>query len=235
MASTEDIYLFKITDDALSPITFDAVTIEAEDGTAEYITTVSEPSITTFGVNSTTGKYTTGKDEYEVGSDIYATITASGSVVTPTLGTNVNVYVATTTDATNFPITEASVAESLANPSAPGKKITVTSINSDATTYFTAVPAKATEVPREDGGYISTSVNLTSEPSGWPTGYYTDERCITAASTYADGTYYQKWTDALKLTGVKNPYAPTYYVIEYIDGSSNKHYKVIKVITTPAP
>ena len=227
-------YLFKITDDALSPITFDAVTIEAEDGTAEYITTVSEPSITTFGVNSTTGKYTTGKDEYEVGSDIYATITKIGSVVTPTLGTNVNVYVATTSDA-NFPVTEASVAESLANPSAPGKKITVTSINSDATTYFTAVPAKATEVPREDGGYISTSVDLTSQPGGWPTGYYKDERCMTAApSEYANGTYYQKWTDALKLTGVKNPNTPTYYVIEFIDtsDSNKKYYKVIKVITT---
>ncbi len=227
-------YLFKITDDNLSPITFDAIEIVAEDGTAEYITTVSEPSITTFGVNSTTGKYTTGKDEYEVGSDIYATITKSGSVVTPTLGTNVNVYVATTSDA-NFPVTEASVAESLANPSAPGKKITVTSINSDATTYFTVVPAKATEVPREDGGYISTSVDLISQPGEWPTGYYKDERCMTAApSEYANGTYYRKWTDALKLTGVKNPNTPTYYVIEFIDtsDSNKKYYKVIKVITT---
>ena len=218
-------YLFKITDDDLTPITFDAITIEAEDGVAEYITIVNEPSITTFGVKSS--KYTTEKDEYEAGTDIYATITTSSGVVTPTLGTNVNVYVATTSDA-SFPVTEASVAESIANPGA-SPKVTCTKINDDATTYFTAAPANATEVPREDGGYISTSVDLNSEPSGWPTGYYTDERCTTAATTYSNGTYYQKWTDALKLTGVKNPNTPTYYVIEYIDGG-NKTYKVIKVV-----
>lgn len=219
-------YLFKITDDALYPITFDAVEVLSEDGVAEYITTVTEPSITTFGVKSS--KYTTGKDEYEAGTDIYVTITTSSGVVPPNLGTNVNVYVATTTDATNYPVTEASVAESIANPGA-SPKVTCTLINTDATTYFTAEPAKATEVPREDSGYISTSVDLSSQPVGWPTGYYTDERCTTAATTYSNGTYYQKWTDALKLTGVKNPNTPTYYVIEYIDGG-NKTYKVIKVV-----
>ena len=220
-------YLFKITDDGLNPITFDAAVIEDAVGNAEYITTVSEPSITTFGVTST-GVYSTGKDEYEVGTDIYATVTANGSVVTPSLGTNVNVYVATTNDA-NFQITEASVAESIAHSGA-SPKVTCTLINTNpGSNYFTAAPAKATEVPREDGGYISTSGDLTSQPEGWPTGYYTDERCTTAASTYANGTYYQKWTDALKLTGVKNPNNPTYYVIEYID-STNKTYKVIKVV-----
>ena len=221
-------YIFKITDDDLNPITFDAVVITNELGNAEYITTVTEPSITTFGVKS--GVYSTGKNEYEAGTDIYATVTANGSVVTPSLGTNVNVYVATTNDA-NFPITEASVAESIAHSTA-SPKVTCTLINDNSSTYFTAAPAKATEVPREDGGYISTSVNLTSQPVGWPTGYYTDERCTTAASTYANGTYYQKWTDALKLTGVKNPNNPTYYVIEYFDGT-NKTYKVIKVVTAP--
>ena len=67
-------YIFKITDDDLYPITFDAVEMISEDGKAEYITTVSEPSITTFGVNSSTGKYVTGGSEYAAGSDIYATI-----------------------------------------------------------------------------------------------------------------------------------------------------------------
>ena len=64
-------YLFKITDDDLYPITFDAVEIAGEDGAAEYITIVNEPSITTFGVKDS--KYTAEKNEYENGTDIYAT------------------------------------------------------------------------------------------------------------------------------------------------------------------
>lgn len=130
-------YIFKVSDntdgktklpegvnpgspEGLYPITFDAVEIVAEDGQAEYITTVSEPSITTFGVNSATGKYVTGGSEYAVGSDIYATFMEGSTVMTPTLGTSgaqhVNVYKVTTPDADNFPITEASVAEAIANP-----------------------------------------------------------------------------------------------------------------------
>ena len=142
-------YIFKITDDALYPITFDAIEVVDGDGVAEYITTVSNPSITTFGVKES--KYTAEKNEYEAGSDIYATIMDAGNVVNPTLGTNVNVYLATTTDATNFPITEASVAESLAELSTGTRKITCTPKNADATTSFTAAPAKVTTVPAEDG------------------------------------------------------------------------------------
>ena len=154
-------YLFKISDNTngqtgtggtpagLYPITFDAVEVVAEDGQAEYITTVSEPSITTFGVKD--GKYSAGKAEYEEGSDIYATFMEGSEVKELNLGTNVNVYQATTTDATNFPITEASVAEAIAETSSGTKKITVTNINSDASTYFTAAPAKVTTVPGEDG------------------------------------------------------------------------------------
>lgn len=141
-------YIFKITDDNLYPITFDALEVVDEDGLAEYITTVTEPSITTFGVSG--GKYVTESNEYTSGSDIYATIMDGSNVIDPTLGTNVNVYLATTTDATNFPITEASVAESLAEI-AGAKKITTVLKNSDGTTSFTAAPVKVTTVPGEDG------------------------------------------------------------------------------------
>lgn len=147
-------YLFKLTDDDLHPITFDAAVIEAEDGTAEYITTVTEPSITTFGVKDS--KYSVDKNEYETGSDIYATIVAGGNVITPvTTGAsaNVKVYKATTTDATNFPITEASVAESIANPT--NNVITCTDVSTDASTNFTAAPAPVPTVPAEDGSTIT--------------------------------------------------------------------------------
>ena len=38
------------------------------------------------------------------------------------------------------------------------------------------------------------AVTLTSQPTGWPTGYYTDPECNTAATTYANDTYYVKYT-----------------------------------------
>ena len=96
-------YLFKITDDDLYPITFDAVTIEAEDGTAEYITTVTEPSITTYAK----GSAVTENGEYKAGEKVYAVVEDGSNLATLTAD-NMKLYEVTTTDATNFPITEAS-------------------------------------------------------------------------------------------------------------------------------
>ena len=78
-------YIFKISentngttgkpgsdDTGLTAISFDAVVLDDEvTGKQETITTVSDPSITTYGFKA--GKVTTGKDEYETGTDIYAT------------------------------------------------------------------------------------------------------------------------------------------------------------------
>ncbi len=156
-------YLFKISDNTngqsgqgvtgLYPITFDAVEVLAADGTAEYITTVSEPSITTLGYDATNKKFITGQNEYTTGCDIYATILDGSTVIEPTVGTNVNVYSVSTTNATTYPITEASVAESIAHPTS--NQITATNINTDATTYFTTAPAKVTTVPSEDGNTVT--------------------------------------------------------------------------------
>ena len=252
-------YLFKITDEELNPITFDAVVVETENGEAEYITTLSAPSITTLGVNSSTGKYVTGGSEYAAGSDIYASFVEGTAVKTPTLGTSgaqhVNIYAISTPNATSFPITEASVAEAIANPASasvdvytrsgtegsytytkvtdvttltsgttyykadaesktpdddgytptvavagthytPAPKLTVVNINSDESTYFTAVPSVVTTVPSEDGNTVTI--------------------------------------DAVKLTGVKATTGTTAIAIEYQasaawTGTYNKVYKVIKV------
>lgn len=164
-------YYFKISDNTdgstgggvtgLYPITFDAVTIEAEDGTAEYITTVSEPSITTFGVSG--GKYVTDNDEYPADCDIYAAFMEGSTLKTPVWGTgatgeNVKVYYVTTSDATNFPITPASVAEAVKENATGTKKITATEVTStNATTYFTAAPAPVEIVPGEDGVDITNT------------------------------------------------------------------------------
>lgn len=117
-------YLFKISDNTngqtgttgptgLYPITFDAVQVVAEDGNVEYITTVSEPSITTYAKASAV----TSNCDYKDNETIYAVVEQDNGSGVSTLQTlsasNMNLYKVTTTDATNFPITAASVAEAL--------------------------------------------------------------------------------------------------------------------------
>ena len=186
-------YLFKISNETngstgtpgtnpagLYPITFDAVIVEAEDGQAEYITTVSEPSITTFGVKDS--KYVTDKADYETGTDIYATFMEGSTLKTPTVGTNVKVYKVTCADETY--ITEAAVAEALGEtPTTPA--ITCTDVSTDATTNFTAAPAAVTTVPGEDGIDI-TSTHALKLTGVKVAGYYAIEYKASAAWT---GTY----------------------------------------------
>ena len=172
-------YLFKISDNTngstgqdvtgLYPITFDAVEMVNGDGKAEYITTVSEPSITTFGAiyNTTETKYTayqTGKNDYQLpGStdklDIYTTFMQGGTVLTPQLtgaakANFVTVYVvdykdgATEAEKAEKPITELSVANAIENT---GGLITATAILTAENDYFSTAPAPVSSVPAEDG------------------------------------------------------------------------------------
>ena len=239
-------YLFKITDDDLYPITFDAVEVIADDGKAEYITTVTEPSITTFGVNSTTGKYVTGGSEYAAGSDIYATIMDASAVKDFTLGSDVNVYLVTTSDATNFPITEASVAEALAEISTGTKKITYELKNSDGTTSFTAAPVEVEEVPGEDGVNITGThaLKLTGAKATTETTAYAIEYIKTAATyhtetvTIADqaaltaylatGKLYTNPAGTTEASATFNGEA-TYYRRTAVDNVGTYAYKVIRV------
>jgi len=92
-------YLFKISDktngvtnpdlgpEGLYPITFDAVVIESEDGVQETITTVSDPSITTYAE----GKVVTANNEYTTGIDIYISGVASNG----TTSSDIALYSAT--------------------------------------------------------------------------------------------------------------------------------------------
>ena len=161
-------YLFKITDSDLYPITFDAVEVVDENGLAEYITTVTRPSITTFGVvlnsSSEFQNYVTGKNDYKLpGStdklDIYATILQGSTVLTPQKDNDnkanyVKVYYVayngspSADEQTAHPITELSVANAIEHT---GGLITATDITADATTYFTTAPGKVDNVPAEDG------------------------------------------------------------------------------------
>ena len=153
-------YIFKISDntngktklpdgvnpgspEGLYPITFDAAVIVAEDGQAEYITTVSEPSITTFGVKA--GKYVHGGADYEVGSDIYATIVQNSAVEDPTG----KYRVLTVTPGA----TEAQVAETIAE-AAIGRLTGTPTVT--CTPYTTGVTV-VTTVPGEDGIDITST------------------------------------------------------------------------------
>lgn len=172
MANYKYTYLFKITDDDLNPITFDAVVVEAENGNAEYITTVTEPSITTFGVvvdnDDKFKNFVTEKNEYQIPGgedklDIYATFMQGVNVLTPQLTSSdkanyVTVYFvdyktgATDAEKAEKPITELSVANAIEHTSG---LITATAIQSENNIYFANdagdVPQPVTSVPAEDG------------------------------------------------------------------------------------
>ena len=251
-------YLFKISDNTngstgqgvvgLFPITFDAVEIAADDGKVEYITTVTEPSITTFGVvldNTDKFKnYVTGKDEYQLPGgtdklDIYATIMDGTSVLTPQLtGSNEANYVAVyavdyktgTSEAekTEHPITELSVANAIEHPDG---LITATHINSAENDYFATTPAAVTTVPSEDGR--TKDINALKLQGVKAAGKYAVEIVTYTEVTLTSGAdlngYYSVDSNGTYSKVTSGTYSSgTYY-------KQKKTYKVIKVVAAPAP
>lgn len=238
-------YLFKITDDDLYPITFDAVVVEAEDGTAEYITTVSEPSITTFGTVTSAGKitYVTGGNDYAAGTAVYATVMDGSSLATLD-ASHMQLYTVTTTDDTNFKITEASVAEALIEgptlnaaqataakiklptnpdltyqntvPAEDGTTITLDASNNKAATFTTATGTTYALVYIKTAATysVSGSTYASSEAFTAAGTLYTTEDCTTVATS----TYYGEHT------------GDTYYKRT---GVSNKGVYAIKIVTCP--
>lgn len=135
-------YIFKISDmtngstgvdgsgnvvTGLTPITLNAVVVDTEDGVQETITTVSDPSITTY----TKGKVVTANDEYTTGAVIYVIVNNGTSNETLTVGTNANLYTVTIEDGAAQNITEESVNNALENGVYDGtaKTYTVTDAN----------------------------------------------------------------------------------------------------------
>ena len=261
-------YLFKISDNTngytggntdpagLYPITFDAVEVVAEDGQAEYITTVSEPSITTFGVKDS--KYIVEENEYVAGSDIYATFMEGSEVKTPVLGGSgehrVNVYSVTSADDANFPVTEASVAEAIAENKSNAMNVDIYTY--DGTSTYTKVTDAATLAvgttyykadgdgiaPGETGytqtaaaadvDYVIVKIKATDITTA-TTPYFTAAPSVVTTVPGEDGININ--INAVKLTGVA---ADTYYAIEYEasaawTGTYKKVYKVIKVTAAP--
>lgn len=135
-------YIFKISDmtngstgvdgsgnvvTGLTPITLDAVVVDAEDGVQETITTVSNPSVTTYSK----GKVVTVNNEYTTGAVIYIVVNNGTSNETLTVGTNAKLYTVTIEDGAAQTITEESVNNALEKGDYDGtaKTYTVTDAN----------------------------------------------------------------------------------------------------------
>ena len=154
-------YIFKITDKSaeLYPITFDAVVETEQTGNQETITTMDgDTYITTIGARTTDNKTTivSGENEYKSGDVIYATVMENSSLATLSVeGTNGNIklYTVTTTDTTNYPITEASVAHALSQTEGTSTEVkyTAVTISADANLSKTA--------PAEDGSTVTLDAN----------------------------------------------------------------------------
>lgn len=160
-------YLFKISDNTngttgqvlgLSPITLDAVVNTGADGKQETITTVTNTSITTYQKGS---EYAT-TNEYKDGT-IYVVVFNGTAVQALTVGDggNAKLYTANVTldPGKEANITEASVANAIANPTgakdANDNPMSITSVATDATDKLAAI----TTIPADDAPH-GEAVNI---------------------------------------------------------------------------
>ena len=230
-------YLFKINDNDLYPITFDAVVIEAENGEVEYITTVSEPSITTYAK----GSKVTVNNEYDAGEKVYAVVEDGSSLATLSAD-NMKLYEVTTTDATNFPITEASVAEAIAE-----YPIMTAAEQANAKIKFTASSFNyGNTIIAEDGSEVTMGTNAVADFTTATGKTYAIEYIKTDATygndggkTYADATAFGAagtlYTDAAcnhEATSWADA-STTYYKKTHVTNVGKYAYKIVKVKVTP--
>ncbi len=209
-------YIFKISDKSsnLYPITFDAVVETDDNGNQETITTVTEPSITTFATRTTNGvtSVVTDGDEYQGDDVIYASVVDGNAAVELKADDNsTNIALYTVTPSGNATITEASVADAIAKKAANENwngNITVTKIN-------------ATETGSDQSTTTNWEITVTSGE-----GSYVPD---------VDGT--NRTISALKWTASAN----TTYAVEYTktvtgeggNSTSTKYYKIVKVGAAP--
>ncbi len=183
-------YIFKISqntngstggnDKGLTAISFDAVVVSDEVNGQETITTVSDPSITTYGFKD--GNVTTNGSEYQDGTDIYATVhvpateTEAAKTEAPQ-----NLYTVTIEAGAAQTINEASVANALKGTEV-NNTWTVTDANGKKMIVTKTTGETVTEVPTEDGH------NLNVNALKW-TGKVTDPATETFyAVEYDNGT-----------------------------------------------
>ena len=201
-------YIFKISDNTngstgdgspagLYPITFDAIVTGTEDGLSETITTVSEPSITTYSLGAV-------GDEYTAGKNVYVSVVKGNAVQILTVGTNCALYTAQTAGTYPGGISEATVANCLAN-GAKDNDDSPTTWTATATQGNTLTVSKYTGTDFE----ATNTILATDAPDG--------NAVVVNDENGKNKNVFAKFT----------PSAGT-YVFQYIEGG-NKYYKVIKV------
>lgn len=207
-------YIFKISDNTnaqsgqitgLYPITLDAVVTDAQNGSQETITTVSDPSITTYAK----GTMVTANNEYLTGANIYVVVDKNGTVQTLTTeGNTINakLYKVTndTGNGTAQEITEASVANALANG-------TKDNVQTPTTWTVTGANMKSLIVTTTGVPTLSASTSIATDDS--PTGVAIDVNGAKFTPSTA-GTYAFEFIDTAD--------------------SNKKYYKIIKVVAAPA-
>lgn len=165
-------YIFKISDNTngstggdddpagLYPITFDASVVETGDGNAEFISAMGESTITTFAVKD--GKYQYEKADYEKGSTLYATVVDKAKNTVTLNADNTNVYKLTDTGADTPNLSEALVANWIANTKTDNYTVVgtdkysfVETVPSEDGQTITLTPATAVKIPEiEAGKYV---------------------------------------------------------------------------------
>lgn len=228
-------YVFKISDNTngttgsiigLYPITLDAVVTETVNGTQETITTVSTPSITTYAKASDV----TVDNEYKTGANIYIVVNEGTAL---TVETNANLYTAVVEDGAAQGITEETVKNAIAtNSDGYGIGVVLTS-GTDVTSYFTY----------SEGTYTSATGTADGTTTYYPDADYSVKDAngkklvvnnAAESLTAFTGIPAADTPDGIAIADIKGakftPASAGYYVFEYTDGSSNKHYKVIKVV-----
>lgn len=195
-------YLFKISQntngktdpsigpEGLYPITFDAVVLNSEvDGVQETITTVADPSITTYAK----GVVVTANNEYKTGNNIYVKV--EGGANTVVVGSTANLYTVTLTDGdttdgittASQTINEASIANALAHGTESSGTWTVRDANKfDLAVTKSTLLKDATEIAAADAPDGNAIAINGAKFTPTTTGIYVFQyaKTVTTAATY---------------------------------------------------
>ena len=241
-------YLFKISKntngltnpdidvEGLYPITFDAVVTETEDHVQETITTVAEPSITTYSK----GAVVTSHDEYVTGQNIYAVVYDGTS--NATLTGKVELYTVTLTAGAGAAegskpaqtINESSVDNALANSTLTAGVYKVTDINKwDLTLTPQAPPSVTDKIVDADsptGKEIVIGTNQVAYFNPASAGTYVFRYVKVAHVEYQAPTYYTA-EDEEVIAGTKEVGDEKTPEVAEVPGEY--YYKIIKVVAAP--
>lgn len=225
-------YIFKITDDKLVPITLDAIVTDAQDGSQETITTVSDPSITTYANKSAV----TTDNEYKTSSKIYVVVNNGVTLTTTGDDINAKLYTATIEDGAAQGITEETVANAIAqNTDKYGIGTTLASGTSLSGYYtfngtsYVACDANTTVPENDNTIYYKPATYSVKDANGKKLVVNNAAESLTAFTEIPANDSPTGATLTIK-GATFTPASAGYYVFEYTDGSSNKYYKVIKVV-----